>query len=145
MLGTPATVMNEAAVTQYITETFPEAETAENFGYTFFFYRSERKLPFASLASSDNDYDRVSNLGRPGVFRLNIGVTKQTFQSLFGTGAVDLGSFDFTALDHLMPHPDYAAQHFVCVLSPSEATFERVKALLAEAYELARSRAARSA
>ena len=40
--------MNEAEITQYITKTFPNVETAENFGYTFFFYASERKLPFVT-------------------------------------------------------------------------------------------------
>ena len=101
------------------------------------FYRSERKLPFATLASSDNDFDRISNLDRPEVFRLNIGISKQTFQSLFGTAKVDVNSYDFTALDVIMPHPHYAQQHFICVLSPGEATFERIRSLLAEAHEIA--------
>jgi hypothetical protein len=82
---------------------------AENFGCTFFFYGSDHKLPFATLASSDNDYDRVSNLSRPGVFRLNIGVSKQRFQSLFGLKTLDPRRYDFTRLDTIMPHPDYAA------------------------------------
>ncbi|HSJ86102.1 MAG TPA: DUF6194 family protein [Anaerolineales bacterium] len=129
--------MNESAVVDYITKTFPEVEATSSLGYTFFFYRSERKLPFATLIASDYDYDRISNLDRPGVFRLNIGISKQTFQSLFGTTKVDVSNYDFTALDVIMPHPDYAKQHFVCVLSPSETTFERVGALLAEAYDIA--------
>ena len=128
---------NETSVTHYITQTFPEVETSTAFGYTFFFYGSDHRLPFATLASADNEYDRVSNLDRPGVFRLNIGVSKQTFQSLFGTAKVDAGSYDFTVLDTFMPHPDYAQQNFICVLSPSEATFERIRALLAEAYDIA--------
>ena len=129
--------MNESSVVDYITKTFPEVEATSSLGYTFFFYRSERKLPFATLIASDYDYDRISNLDRPGVFRLNIGISKQTFQSLFGTTKVDVSNYDFTALDVIMPHPDYAKQHFVCVLSPSETTFERVGALLAEAYDIA--------
>lgn len=129
--------MHESSVTDYITNTFPGVETTTNFGYTFFFYGSDHMLPFATLASSDNEYDRISNLDRPGVFRLNIGVSRQTFQSLFGTAKVDVSSYDFTTLDAIMPHPDYAPQNFICVLSPSEATFERVRALLAEAYDIA--------
>lgn len=129
--------MHESSVADYITNTFPGVETTTNFGYTFFFYGSDHMLPFATLASSDNEYDRISNLDRPGVFRLNIGVSRQTFQSLFGTAKVDVSSYDFTALDVIMPHPDYAPQNFICVLSPSEATFERVRALLAEAYDIA--------
>ena len=129
--------MDETSVVNYITETFPGVETTTNFGYIFFFYRSDHILPFATLISSDQDYDRFSNLDRPGVFRLNIGVSRETFQSLFGTAKVDVSSYDFTALDVIMPHPEYAQQSFICVLSPSEATFERVRALLAEAYDIA--------
>ena len=129
--------MDETSITQYIIDTFPGVETTENFGYRFFFYRAERMLPFATLALPGNEYERVSNLDRPGVFRLNIGVSKQTFQSLFGADKVDVGAYDFTALDTIMPHPDYARQFWVCVLSPSDSTFERLRTLLAEAYDLA--------
>jgi hypothetical protein len=141
--GRITSIMDESSVANYITNTFPGVETTTNFGYTFFFYRSDHMLPFATLASSDNEYDHISNLDRPGVFRLNIGVSKQTFQSLFGTAKVDVGGYDFTALDVIMPHPDYAPQHFICVLSPSEVTFERIRALLAEAYDIAARRFAR--
>jgi Family of unknown function (DUF6194) len=40
-------------------------------------------------------------------------------------------------VDQLMPHPVYAPQSWVCVLNPSETTFQAVRPLLAEAYELA--------
>jgi hypothetical protein len=132
--------MDESSVVEYITKTFPDAETSTAYGYTFFFYKSDRKLPFATLISSDQEYDRVSNLDRPGVFRLNIGISKKTFQSLFGTAKVDVSNYDFSALDVIMPHPEYAQHHFVCVLSPGEATFERVRPLLAEGYEIAARR-----
>ena len=98
---------------------------------------------FATLASSDNEYDAVSQLDRPGVFRLNIGVSRETFRGLFGVEKIDSGDYDFTALDRIMPHPVYAAQWFVCVLNPGDATLEKVKQLLAEAYEIAARRQAR--
>jgi hypothetical protein len=129
--------VDERRVADYIQNTFAGVETTDNFGYTFFFYGPDRMLPFATLATADYEYDRVSHLDRPGVFRLNIGVSRQTFQSLFGTDKVDVSAYDFTALDKIMPHPEYAAQHFVCVLSPSDATLTKVQALLAEAYDLA--------
>src|SRR5215216_1281255 len=128
--------MDESSITHYITSTFTNVETTTNFGYTFFFYGDDHMLPFVTLAVADNDYDRVSNLDRPGVFRLNIGVSKQTFQSLFGTDKIDSSSYDSTVLDVIMPHPHYAQQNFVCVLSPSEATFERIREMLAEAYDI---------
>jgi hypothetical protein len=132
--------MDESAMADYITRTFPDVETSTAFGYTFFFYGSDHLLPFATMASSDNEYDRVSDLDRPGVYRLNVGVSRETFASLFGAPKVDVGDYDFTALDMIMPHPEYAAQHFICVLSPSEATFERLRPMLAEAYEIAKRR-----
>ena len=132
--------MNESAIVDYIMKTFPEVETTNAYGYDMFFYRSDRKLSFATIISSDHDYDHISNLSRPGAFRLNIGVSKQTFQSLFGTNEINVNDYDFTALDVIMPHPEYAQYHFLCVLSPSEETFERIRSLLAEAYEIAARR-----
>ena len=129
--------MDETSITQYITDTFADVETADNFGYTFFFYGADHMLPFATLAVADYDYDRFSNLDRPGVFRLNVGVSKQTFTELFGAGKVDVSGYDFTVLDTIMPHPEYAPQSFICVLNPSAETFEKLRPLLAEAYDLA--------
>jgi uncharacterized protein DUF6194 len=132
--------MDESAVIDYIMKTFPKVETVTEYGYDMFFYRSDRKLSFATMISSDYDYDHVSNLNRPGVYRLNIGVTKQTFQSLFGTDQVNVNDYDFTALDVIMPHPEYAQYHFICVLAPSDETFEEIRPLLAEAYDIAARR-----
>lgn len=132
--------MNDDSITQYILATFPGVETTTNFGYTFLFYGSDRTLPLASLAASDNEYDRVSNLDRAGVFRLNIGITRDTFRSLFGAKELDISSYDFSALDTLMPHPHYAQQHYICILNPSKTNSEKLKALLAEAYDLALTR-----
>ena len=129
--------MNESPVIEYITTTFPDVETTEAYGYTFFFYKAERNLPFATLIAADTEYDRISNLDRPGVFRLNIGVSRQTFQELFGKEKVEVNNYDYTALDVIMPHPEYAPQNFICVLSPGKQTWEKIRALLAEAYDIA--------
>jgi Family of unknown function (DUF6194) len=159
--------MNEASITQYITDTFagvdvvrPETSGGPEiaWGDTFFIYDPDRNLdphrrfPFATIVTKDyGDFDRASNLNRPGVFRLNIEVRKETYRSLFGrqpappgaAGMVDTGH-DFTTLDQLLPHPVYAPQSWVCVLNPSAATFQAVvQPLLAEAYDLAISRHAR--
>lgn len=133
--------MNEASIIQYITDTFDGIHTATAMGDTFFFYDPDGKFPFATLVTNDN-YDDGSNLKRPSVYRLNIGVGKQTFHSLFGTpsssdedGGVESG-YDLTALDQFMPHPTYGRMYWVCVLNPSEETFQtKVQPLLAEAYE----------
>lgn len=144
--------MDEAAITHYITDTFAGVETSTAMGYTFFFYGSERKFPFATLATEDNEYDRVSHLDRPSVFRLNIGVSRATYRSLFGStqphpgpdGVVDTGH-DFTALDQLLPHPVYAPQSWICVLNPGATTLQTMQRLLAEAYERAVRKQAKGA
>src|SRR5215510_5752801 len=130
-------MIDESVITSYITSTFENVETAVNMGYTFFFYRDDHMHAFATIASTGNEYEKISNLDRPGVYRLNIGVSRETFQSLFGTNKPGIIAYDFTALDTVMPHPDYSAQFFICVLSPSEATFEIIKPLLTEAYDIA--------
>lgn len=135
--------MDDLSITHYIIDPFKGVETTNNFGYTFFFSGADRTLPFVTLAAADNDDDRVSKLDRPAVFRLNIGVSKQTVQSLFGADRVASSGYNFTALDVIMPHPVYAPQSFVCVLNPSDATFEKVPLVLAEASELAVRRDAR--
>lgn len=129
--------MNEAEITRYIVETFTGVETDTSTPDTFFFYDTERRLPFATLVTRDNAYDSVSNLNRPGVFRLSIGIEKQTYQAMFGTAAADTTAptYDYTALDQVLPHPEYGKMYWVAILSPSDETFQTVVApLLAEAY-----------
>jgi hypothetical protein len=132
--------MDEAAVIRYITGTFDGIETETAMGATFFFYGPERMLPLATLVT-DNQHDSFSDLDRPSVFRLNIGVSRPTFEALFGSkpAVPTAGSgYDFTALDRIMPHPVYGNMSWACVLSPGDATFQsEVAPLLAEAYELA--------
>jgi Family of unknown function (DUF6194) len=146
--------MDEAAITKYIADTLGgvdvlvgsrEAGSPEiAWGDTFFIYDPDRNLepkhqnPFATIVTKDyGEFDRASNLDRPGVFRLNVGVSKPTFQSLFPARDAD---HDFTALDQIMPHPVYGKMYWVCVLNPSETTFGAVKPLLAEAYSMAVAR-----
>ncbi|HEU5327230.1 MAG TPA: DUF6194 family protein [Thermomicrobiales bacterium] len=152
----PSGLVDQDAIIQYITETFTGVEVQRptdgpGAGDTFFFYDPQRnidptrRLPFATIVTKDyGDFDNTSNLNRPDVFRLNIGVSRATFQSLFGhpasAASTQSGGYDFAALDRLLPHPVYAPQAFVCVLNPSAATFDQIKPLLAEAYSLVAAR-----
>jgi hypothetical protein len=134
--------MDATSIRQYITQTFPDVEFVEAMAASFFFVGQERMFPFATLVTTD-EHDQASNLSRPGVFRLNVGVSKETFRSLFGGGPERAGEagtgdeHDFTALDRIMPHPVYGKMYWVCVLNPGEATLKRAQELLAEAYERA--------
>jgi hypothetical protein len=126
--------MEAADLARHITTTFAGVERTEAYGYTMFFYGTLRMLPFATLLEHDTDYDSVSNLDARGAYRLNIGVEKATYRSL------ELAD-DQTALDCLLPHPHYAGQSWVSIISPSDATFEEtLRPLLAEAYALAKRR-----
>ena len=124
--------MDGASIIRYIAETYPDADILTAGSGTFFSCDPEKHWPnFATLVTS-NEYDAASNLGRPDVYRFNIGVSKATFESVVGS----MSNPDYTVLDQLMPHPVYAQQHWVCILNPSEATFDSVvKPLLAEAHE----------
>jgi hypothetical protein len=134
--------MDEASIVRYLTETLADLEILEQAGTYYFYADADRKMPLATLVTND-DHDQASNLSRPGVYRLNIGVKKPTFLALFGaqpsppgpSGTIEWDC-DFAALDVLMPHPVYGNMCWLCVLNPSEQTFERVKPLLDEAHEM---------
>jgi hypothetical protein len=125
--------MDEAAILEFLTAAYPDIQVVGADGSYFFFPGAERNFPLATLVTSDL-YDQESNLGRDGVFRLNVGVSRGTFHALFA----EEKEYDFCALDCLMPHPVYGKMFWVCVLNPSEAMFEKsVKPLLAEAHATA--------
>ena len=135
--------MNEADTSRYITKRFEGVDSVIVSDNSFFFYNPDadvppdHRFPFVTLMTNDLN-DQFSNLDRPSVFRLNIGVSKQTFRSLFGE-ATD--SPDFTALDQVMPHPVYGRMYWVCILNPGDETFEtKVRPLLVEAYNMAVSK-----
>lgn len=94
-------------------------------------YEQRPRQGWATIVNSDVN-DTASDLDRPGVYRLNIGLPKTRYQELFGV-EVD---HDTTALDVVMPHPVYAGYHWVCVLNP-EATWPQVRQLLDEAHGFA--------
>jgi Family of unknown function (DUF6194) len=141
--------VDQDAIIQYITDTFWGVEVVRGTdgpgaGDTFFFYDPQRnidptrRLPFATIVTKDyGDFDNLSQLNRPGVFRLNLGLSRETFRTLFDSPSIE---YDFAALDRLMPHPVYAAQSWACVLNPSLQTFGSIKPLLAEAYTIVKNR-----
>ena len=128
--------MDRAAITRYM-EAFPGVETDATTPTTFFFYGAEHKLPFATIKTTDDDYDKASRLDRsPETFRLNIGLGKVTYQALFGGSAGH--DPDYAALDRLIPHPVYGKTYWVAILCPTDNTWETmVRPLVTEAYEIA--------
>jgi Family of unknown function (DUF6194) len=125
-----------------IREKWPQATVATMEGAAFFSLNEKHWPNFATVVWTDDfDMGNPSDLARNGVYRVNIGLGKETFQRLVGS----LAEPDYVGLDRLMPHPVYARQRWVAILNPSEASVrDIVLPLLGEAHDrLAAQRARR--
>jgi hypothetical protein len=131
------------AITRLILERYPETVVAEALGATFFSLDQKHWPNFATIVTTDeHDEGAPSDLARPGVFRLNIGVGRETFERLVGS----TGDPDYAALDTILPHPVYAKQRWIAILNPSDATIrDAVLPLIAEAHDRIAASAARRA
>jgi hypothetical protein len=122
-----------AEITDWITSAYRDTVIAETMGATFYSL-DERHWPnFATIVTTDeHDMGNPSRLSREGVFRLNIGVGKATFDRLVGS----IADPDYAALDTILPHPVYGKQHWLSILNPSRGSFDEiVKPLIGEAHE----------
>jgi len=134
--------MDQTEIISFLQTSLGGVDTVTDDGNYFFFYDPQKTLPvdhrfpFVTLTTSDK-YDQFSNLNRDGIYRLNIGLKKETFKSLF---PIEPEHVNYAAIDQLMPHPVYGKMYWVCVLNPRDATFEKVRPLLAEAYNQAKAR-----
>ena len=147
--------MEPTEILQHLRDTGAGLELLSTPGCEFVYYDPERaiphdrRLPFLTIVTSDEREgasDRASDLARRGLWRLNLGVRRETYRAMLGPepawgpggGIVETGD-DFTAVDTWLPHPIYAPMGWVCIVAPSDASRARVLELVAEAYELARS------
>lgn len=122
-----------------------------SWGETSVFYNPghvlKRGIYVLTVKEKDGDNDRASQLDRDGVYRVNLGLRKKTYVNLFDStpkrppkgGTVEM-DVDFTRTDILLPHPVYAWMGWVCVLTPSERTFEKLKPFIFESYEYAKEK-----
>ena len=116
-----------------IRETWPDAVVATIESAAFFSLDEKHWPNFATVVWTDeHDEGEPSKLSRPGVYRLNIGVGKETFERLVGAVAEP----DYAAFDSILPHPVYAKQRWISILNPTDATFrDVVMPLLREAHD----------
>ncbi|WP_411720928.1 DUF6194 family protein [Mycetocola sp.] len=124
-------------------------------GDSFFYYDPEndernRLHPFTTIVTKNyTGFDEVSELGRSGVYRLNVAVGSAAFLDLLGYApsahAEHTGEFDYSQLDVLLPHPVYAAQGWVSILNPGVRMLETAKTLVTRARDLAAGRYERRA
>ena len=123
------------AITRILRERYPETDVVRALGAIFFSVDPEKHWPnYATIVTTDeHDEGAPSNLtAREGVFRLNIGVGRATFERIAGqTADPDHGAFG-----RLLPHNVYGKQQWISILNPTDATFrDVVLPLLAEAHD----------
>ncbi len=138
-------------ILKYCTDNLAGTVLVESWGEKGIFYNPgyvlKRGVYVVTVKEKDGDNDKASNLNRDGIFRVNIGLRKPTFQKMFGkipsrpsAGGVVEMNYDFTALDTILPHPVYAWMGWISVLNPSPQTFEQMKPLIQEAYEFSKEK-----
>jgi hypothetical protein len=102
---------------------------------------------FVTIKESDGENDKASNLVRSGIFRVSFGLSRDSYEALFGPkpprpakgGVVETGH-DFMQINLLMPHPIYAWMNWVQVLNPSQEAWNSNQNLIQESYELSKAR-----
>jgi hypothetical protein len=134
-------------ILQYLLQRYPELKIIDVWGETSLFYNPDdslkRGIYFCTLKNKDGENDKISHLHRADVFRVNFGISKKTFVSIFNTipkrpvkGGVIEGDYDFQAYDILTPHPIYGWMAWVSILNPSKKSLEIMQALIDESYRL---------
>lgn len=136
-------------IERYITQTFTGIKQKNKWGETSFFYNPDGPLPhgvyFITIKKQDDDNDKASNLNRKNIYRLNFGISETSFAKLFpqkilrpAKGETIKGSYDFTELNKITPHPVYGWMKWISILNPDKKIFDQqLVPLFKESYDLA--------
>ena len=118
---------------QLIRDTFPDAVVATIDSAAFFSLDDKHWPNFATVVWTDeHDEGKPSNLERPGVYRVNVGVDRESFERLVGS----LEDPDYAAFDGFVPHPVYSTQRWIGIVNPSHKTVrETLMPLITEGYD----------
>ena len=137
--------MQPNEIVENIVGTFEGVIPKSSWGETSLFYNPGKVLPngvyFCTIKEKNGDNDKSSNLDRDGVFRLSIGISKESYESKFGIrpkrpskGSIIDADHNFSELNILMPHPIYGWMSWVQVLNPKKETYNMIFPLLTEAH-----------
>jgi len=140
--------MTSSEIIEYLLAEYGGTTVVSAWGESSIFYNPQKKLPrgvyFATVKEKNGDNDKASNLDREGVFRFNIGTSKERYQENFGSlparpskGGVIQGEWDFSILDKVMPHPVYGWMGWISVNNPTNKTFQSLGPAVDAAYEKA--------
>ena len=137
--------MKPADIIEKIVSSFEGVIPKSSWGETSLFYNPGKLLPngvyFCTIKEKNGDNDKSSNLDRDGVYRLSIGISKESYKVQFGPRSkrpskgciIDTGH-DFTETNKLMPHPIYGWMSWIQVLNPTVLTFASAYPLITEAH-----------
>ena len=136
-------------VHEYLVSALDSVVQKDAWGETSYFYnpglRFERGTYFATIKKKDGENDSASGLNCPGIWRLNMGIGKETFVSMFGhppsrpaKGQVIKGPWDFHEINRIIPHPVYGWMSWIAVLNPYIERWSRCQTLLDDAHARAR-------
>ncbi|MEE9392372.1 MAG: DUF6194 family protein [Planctomycetota bacterium] len=140
--------MSQEQLVEWINDNLEGVVPKAVWGETSFFYNPGQAMAhgvyFCTIKEQDGVNDQSSDLDRPGIYRVAIGLRPNSYAGLFGEKPkrpakghiVDTGH-DFALVDELMPHPVYAWMNWVQILNPSVEKFAEIKSLVAEAHRLA--------
>lgn len=125
---------------------FPELAWGDH----FFYYSPDGTIPqnvqpYGTIITKNYPEDADSHLDASGRWRLNIQLTRAAFAGLLGADGQDRSAWDFAQTDVFLPHPVYAAQSWVAVVSPGDRTLLTALQLLETAHESAVRRTERRA
>jgi Family of unknown function (DUF6194) len=118
---------------QLMRDAFPDAVVATIDSAAFFSLDETHWPNFATIVWTDeHDMGTPSNLARTGVFRVNVGVDRATYERLVGS----IAEPDYAAFDRFVRHPVYAKQRWISIVNPSHETVrETLMPLIAEGHD----------
>ena len=141
--------MEPEEILNHITKRYPDTVVLSAWGEKAVFYNPKNKLKrgvyFATVKEKDGVHDKASNLNRPNVYRLSIGIPRDVYLQMFKRvpmrphkgGVVETGN-DFTSLDVFLPHPVYAWMGWITINNPSEGRLTEILMLMDKAIEKAK-------
>ncbi|MDZ7917293.1 MAG: DUF6194 family protein [Rhodococcus sp. (in: high G+C Gram-positive bacteria)] len=134
----------EGTVTQRPREGDGTPELA--WGDAFFYYSPDGTIPtttqpFATIVTKNYPGDELSELNRPGTFRVNIVAGKQEFEKILGVSPREAAYAPQADVDDVLAaHPQYGTAGWLSVVNPSSQTETHVRDLLGSAYNVAKGR-----
>lgn len=143
--------MKKEEIFDYCLENLDGTVLNKSWGELGIFYNPDgilkRGVYILTVKDKDGKNDNSSNLNREDIYRVNLGIRKNTFKEMFScipkrpsAGEVVDMDYDFTRLNEIMPHPVYAWMGWISVLNPAKETFEKLKPLINESYAYAKEK-----